>query len=116
MSTATELRDKILRRDTRPVTFRHTHDHTPGEIPEFHEWYLPGRIVQRDSLGRDGAATHGWIVLECNNPGCLGEALVKLESFTTGIPLGNVKPDGPEVREKYEAAMEAESEGQKDKR
>jgi hypothetical protein len=95
------------------VQYVHTHDHTPGEIPERHQWYLPGRVVQRDSKGNHGAATHGWLVIECDNPGCLGEALVKLESFTTGIPLGNVNPDGPEVRQKYEAAMESQSKGQK---
>jgi hypothetical protein len=42
------------------------------------------------------------MVLECPNPQCTGEAIVLLDDFTTGIPLGVVKPDTPEVRERYE--------------
>ena len=98
-------------RKTRRVEFHHTHEHTPGQIPEFHEWYMPGKIMWRDSMGRRNSTTHGWIVLECNNPECQGEALVKLESFTTGIPLGKVLPDPPEVRERYEREIRKAIEG-----
>ena len=85
------------------VHVRHLVAHEGGQIPDFHEWYLPGRIVYRDAIGRENNGdTHSWMVLECPNPQCTGEAIVLLDDFTTGIPLGVVKPDTPEVRERYE--------------
>ena len=84
---------------------RHVHEHDGGQIPEYHEWYVPGRMSYRDSLGLAGASTHPWMVLECNNPDCLGEAIVSLTDFTDGIPLGEVLPDSPGTRAKFDDEM-----------
>jgi hypothetical protein len=45
------------------------------------------------------------MVLECNNPECLGEAIVRLTDLTEGIPLGEVLPDSPGTRAKFDDAI-----------
>ena len=81
------------------VRYELTGEHNGGEIPEHHAWYIPGRIIYT----KDNS---GWIVLACENPGCDGEALVKLSTLLEGVPLGKVLPDPPGTREKYERAKE----------
>ena len=53
--------------------------------------------------------TH-WVVLECDNPGCFGEAAIRLLDVLNGVPLGVVQPDPPGTRERYEEEMRRQNE------
>ena len=72
------------------VAFKITTPHTPGE--PWHEWYFPNvgsgeyATERRDRAGRLAGKRDAyfpeWLVLECNNRKCAGQAVVPVAFVT----------------------------------
>ena len=82
------------------VAYRLEADHDGGEIPNYHAWFMPGRILYLNKHG-SGTGTFSWTVLECDNPTCSGQALVSLDQLKS-VPLGTVLADPPGTIDRWE--------------
>ena len=93
-----------MRRKSVRVRYRVLQDHDGGQIPDYHEWYMPGGIEYysktAEPLGRS-EDPWSWLVLECNNRECSGKAIVSLEGVLS-VPLGTVHADPPGTIERWE--------------
>lgn len=71
-----------------PNLYRLLVDHTGADA--YHEWWMTGEKVYRDTLGRRGGQ-HAWNVLWCNDPSCPARALVYVPSLIENqVPLVTV--------------------------
>ncbi len=44
-------------------------------------WWIPGRYVTRDSIGRKNGGAYQWLVLECNCCSCDAVAIIKIDDI-----------------------------------
>jgi hypothetical protein len=49
-------------------------------------WWLPGKYVTRDSLGRKNHGCYMWLILECNCMSCDASAIVKVDDILSLLP------------------------------
>lgn len=77
-----------MRKPVIKVRYELLHEHTGGEIPDYHDWYLPGAVTSENNVR--------WVTVECDNPQCAGLARISLGDILN-MPLGNVLPDPPET-------------------
>jgi hypothetical protein len=69
---------------------RFVHKHEEGTIDDYHEWYITGKTLFLGKDGRRSGSRYAWLVLECNNPGCKGKAIMRIDEILSAIPLGKI--------------------------